>query len=192
MYFAPAKCSIGRPQQAAILLTDAWRRVALQEKLRCNILIDVIREHWGWTGIDPVELIGKNAFGNLLIKDRGGAIWFLRPEELACEIIAESHEDLAQIFEDPSFLMDWEMAELVDVARAKLGSLDPGHVYYLVTPAELGGLYEADNFEAAPLEELIYFSGTLAFHIKDVPEGGEVEMSIVDGNLHIELPKDVH
>ena len=167
-----------------------WRRDFGQVKRRHNILIELIREHWSWTGIDPVELVGKNAFGNLLIKDTDGAIWLLRPEELACQIIADTHEDLVQIFDDLDFQTDWDMTELVDIARAKLGSLEPGYVYYLVTPAELGGLYEEDNFETAPLEELIYFSGSVAFHIRDVPEGGRVEMTVVDGNLQIEILKD--
>jgi hypothetical protein len=33
-------------------------------------IVDAINDSWGWNGIDAVEVVAENEFGNLLIKDR--------------------------------------------------------------------------------------------------------------------------
>ena len=35
-------------------------------------LLDEVRSAWGWVGIEPVELIDDNDFGNLILKDVRG------------------------------------------------------------------------------------------------------------------------
>lgn len=37
-------------------------------------LIEEVRAAWGWCGIDPVEIVGENDFGNLMVKDALGAL----------------------------------------------------------------------------------------------------------------------
>lgn len=32
-------------------------------------LVEEIRQSWGWVGIEPVEVVGENDFGNLIVKD---------------------------------------------------------------------------------------------------------------------------
>lgn len=50
-------------------------------------IIEEIRESWGWAGIHPVEVVGENDFGNLMINDNEGKYWRLCPEDAYCEII---------------------------------------------------------------------------------------------------------
>ena len=42
-------------------------------------IIQEIKESWGWVGIDPIEVVGENDFGNLMIKDSSGSYWRLCP-----------------------------------------------------------------------------------------------------------------
>ncbi len=143
-------------------------------------IIQEIKDSWGWIGIDPVEVVGENDFGNLMIKDSGGKFWRLCPEDLYCEIVAHSQEDLDQLSTDQEFLEDWYMQALVNLSRENLGELNEGQKYCLVTPAPLGGEYAASNIKTAPLIELIRFSGDIANQIKDLPDGAQVRLQVVD------------
>jgi len=41
---------------------------------------------------DEIEVVAVNAFGNLLIRDNGGQIWRLCPEDLSCRVVAVETE----------------------------------------------------------------------------------------------------
>ena len=36
-------------------------------------LIAIIEDAWGWTGLQPDQIVGDNDFGNLIIKDVAGS-----------------------------------------------------------------------------------------------------------------------
>ena len=55
-------------------------------------LLGQVRSAWGWVGIEPVDLIDDNDFGNLIIEDVGGQYWRLCPEDLYCEVVASNRE----------------------------------------------------------------------------------------------------
>ncbi|WP_202947438.1 T6SS immunity protein Tdi1 domain-containing protein [Sulfurovum sp. AR] len=69
---------------------------------------------------------------------------------------------------------------MVDVAQDKLGPLEEGKKYYLVIPGALGGEYGIDNIKTAPLMEIIRYSGDVGKQIKDLPDGAEVKLKIID------------
>jgi hypothetical protein len=56
---------------------------------------------------------------------------------------------------------------------------DEGRCYCLKQPAVIGGTYEAANLGTISLHELISFSGAMAQQIKDVPDGGPIQIEIV-------------
>jgi hypothetical protein len=78
-------------------------------------LLDEVRGAWGWVGIEPVELMNDNDFGNLILKDARGQYWRLCPEDLYCEVVAGSREELDRLSKDQEFLSDWNMRGLVDL-----------------------------------------------------------------------------
>jgi len=88
-------------------------------------LLDEVRSAWGWVGIEPVDLIDDNDFGNLIVKDVHGQYWRICPEDLYCEVLASSREELDRLAKDQEFLSDWYMRALVDEAFQRLGAL-PG------------------------------------------------------------------
>jgi hypothetical protein len=142
-------------------------------------MIDTIRTAWSWIGLAPAEIVATNAFGNLIVRSVDGAFWRICPEELSCAPIAWSQSEYERLLGDAEFVTDWEMTNLVELARDHLGPLSPGRCYCLKMPAILGGGYEASNLGTNSRFEVIAFSGDVAQQLKDVPDGGRVKISIV-------------
>ncbi len=143
-------------------------------------LLKEIEESWGWVGIIPDEIVSENKFGNLIIKDNQNRFWRLCPEDVYCEIVANSIDDYNKLIHDNEFLEDWHMASMVEEAEQMLGTLKDNFKYHMVIPGVLGGEYGGKNIKSAPLIELIRFSGDLGKQIKDLPEGSNIELKLVD------------
>jgi hypothetical protein len=143
-------------------------------------LIETIREAWGWAGVEPVEVVGENDFGHLVIKDKQGTYWRLRPESCSCKMIARNRAELDSISRDQEFLRDWYMADLVSLAKERCGTLSEGRKYCLKIPAVLGGTYGEDNLATAPLIELVGLSGDIARQIEGLPDGAQVELRVME------------
>jgi len=140
--------------------------------------IEAIKNSWGWTGLDPLEVIAMNEFGNLLIRDKSACIWRLCPEDLYCKIVAPSETEYRDLLENAEFIDDWEMKTLVQAVREMLGVLEEGRRYCLKLPGPVGGTYSSDNLTTLRLIELIEFSGYLANQIKDIPDGTQIRLDV--------------
>ncbi len=145
-------------------------------------IVDIIKASWGWSGVDPVEVVAVNSFGNLLIKDTTARYWRLCPEDLYCLVVAENDAELAALLEDPEFAEDWEMRRLVKLAHDKLGPLKDGERYCLKLPALVGGKYEEWYLVKLPLDELIGFTGHIGEQIKDLPDGTPINFEFPKGH----------
>ena len=143
-------------------------------------VVRAIAESWGWSGIDPVEVVGDNDFGNLIVKDQRGRYWRIQPEHLSCLIVAESRSALTDLSTNQTFLRDWYMTALVEKARNTIGELGPGRKFYFVTPPVLGGEYDVSNIRTLSQVELIRLSGDLAEQVKNLPDGAQVELKVVE------------
>jgi len=142
-------------------------------------MLEVIREAWGWIGLEPVEVVATNSFGNLIVRAADGIYWRICPEELSCVPIARDADALAALLSEDEFQSDWEMSRLVELANQTLGPLLKDRCYCLKLPAVIGGSYEAANLGTITLRELISFSGDLAEQVKDVPDGDYIQIEIV-------------
>jgi len=143
-------------------------------------LVEELRESWGWVGMEPIEVVGENDFGNLMIKDKNGKYWRLCPEELSCEVVAQNRNEFDALSHDQEFLHDWYMKNLVTQAKEMLGPLIEGRKYCLKIPGVLGGEYGGSNLATLSLVELVRFSGDVAKQIKDLPNGAQVQFKITD------------
>lgn len=143
-------------------------------------VINQIRAAWSWVGIDPVEVVGENDFGNLIVKDTSGRYWRLTPEECSCEVVASNRDDLDILSKSQEFLRDWNMSALVDYAFKTHGVLSEGRKYCLKIPGVLGGEYGGDNIATISLDELIGASGHIAKQIKDLPDGSQIKLKVTD------------
>jgi hypothetical protein len=142
-------------------------------------MLETIRKAWGWIGLNPAEVVATNSFGNVIPRATDGAYWRICPEEWSCERVARDAGEFAALWGDEEFRRDWEMTRLVELARQQLGPLPEGRCYCLKLPAVIGGGYEATNLGTIALDELIAFSGDMAEQIKDVPDGGQLDIKIV-------------
>ena len=133
------------------------------------INVDDINEAWGWVGLTAVEVLGANAFGNLIIRDDEGRYWRLRPQDLCCEPLADNRDALDALSYNQDFLNDWYMPEVVHLAEATLGPLTDDRTYCLKIPSALGGHYGRDNLAIVPLPQLIRFSGEGAQQFEALP-----------------------
>jgi hypothetical protein len=139
-------------------------------------VIEAVKSAWGWTGINPTEIVAENEFGNLIIKDADDKFWRLCPEDVYCRVIAESIADYNQLINDLEFLNDWNMTVMVDEAIDKLGAIKEGYKYHLIVPGILDGEYSGANIGTAPFAEIIKKSGELGKRIKDLPDGAEITL----------------
>ncbi len=113
-------------------------------------ILEQVRESWGWVGIQPVEIVHENDFGNLILKDTDGKYWRLCPEECSCEVIASDTVQFDTLWSDKRFRADWEMKPLLNSAHLSVGELIEGRKYCLKIPAVIGGKYESDNLASRP------------------------------------------
>ena len=144
-------------------------------------ILAAISEGWSWKGLDPVEVLDVNAFGNVIVRARDGVIWRITPEDADAGVFAKDAAGWQAIRDDPEFELDWRMALLVQRAVAVVGPIALGACYTLKMPSILGGRYDDDaNLGSAPLVELMSFSGNLARQVEGLPEGAEVRIRIVD------------
>jgi len=162
------------------LNTDLPLAKPVSSALYAVSLLDVIRDAWGWVGLDPVEVVGENDFGNLIVKDVFGKYWRLCPEDCYCRVVASSREEFDELSKDQEFLKDWHMSALVDAAFEKLGVLPEGRKYCLKIPGALGGAYGSENIDTISLEELVQASGHIAREIKDLPAGAQVKLKVIE------------
>ena len=143
-------------------------------------LTELILGAWGWTGIKPAEVVGENAFGNLMVRDEHGQYWRICPEDLYCKVIASNRAELDAMSKDQAFLEDWYMEGLVEQAEERLGPLSPGRKYCLKIPGVLGGEYGGDNLASLMLSELIDVSGHIARQVHGLPPGTQVQLRITE------------
>jgi len=143
-------------------------------------MVDVatIQRAWSWTGIDPIELVRENDFGNLTVKDSAGRYWRICPEELRCSVIADSEAEFDRLLASAEFRHDWEMVALCEEGRTRFGPLLPGRKYCLKIPAALGGGYDRNNLDTISLAELIGASGDMAKQIATLPDGTSVRLVV--------------
>jgi len=143
-------------------------------------ILNAIKLAWGWIGIRPQKLYWVNKFGNIILKDEGGCYWLIRPEELLCEIITWTEDEMANLWKDEDFILDWEMTALVELAEDKFGKNNNDRCFYFVISPVLGGKYELQNIQTVPLLELVSSSGDVAEQIKDLPDGAQVKLVVTD------------
>ena len=89
-------------------------------------IIDLINKGWGWQGINAVELIDENEFGNIIFKSEDESYWRILPENPECIMIASNQNEFDILKMDDEFQIDWQMKNLVYMAKLKIGKLEEG------------------------------------------------------------------
>ena len=117
--------------------------------------------------------------GHLVISDSEGRFHYLDPDGMSVVPLG-SQDDAQAYLDEPEAKELWWGGELVSRAREVLGEPPEGSVISLKPHAMVAGEYSAENMCILPLEELIAFSGSIAEQLKDLPDGSQVQLKIVD------------
>lgn len=141
-------------------------------------MINEINKAWNWKGFNATKIILTNDFGNIIFKTDENEYWRICPEEISCDKIAKTELEFKQLSNDSEFIEDWEMSNLVTIAKLELGELEENQKYCLKIPAVIGGKYNKSNIGKISLAELISFSGDLGFQTKDVKDGQKIKINI--------------
>ena len=141
-------------------------------------MISEINKSWNWKGFKAVEVLYENDFGNVIFRTEKSGFWRLCPEEISCLKIANTEIELKTLLDDSEFIEDWQMTNLISLAKNELGELDENMKYCLKMPAVLGGKYEVSNIGKINFQELISFSGNIGFQIKDLKDGQKIRFDI--------------
>ncbi len=140
----------------------------------------MISDSWGWLGMGAVEVAATNAFGNVIFVDSAHRFWRISPEELSCELVADTRDEYDALIRDHDFRQDWEMTRLVEQAQARYGKQGEDQCFFLKRPAVLGGRYAIENVGTISRQELVAFAGSVARQIKDVADGEQVVLTCTD------------
>ncbi len=140
-------------------------------------MLTAINKAWNWIGVKAKEIVLINDFGNIIFKSTQNEFWRICPEELYCEKIADSQLDYEKLLSDSEFIVDWEMDNLVQIAKNTVGELMEGEKYCLKLSGVLGGEYNSENISKVSQMEQIGFSGDLAKQIKDLPDGTKIKLT---------------
>ncbi len=141
-------------------------------------MIAIINKAWNWKGFNAIEIVRTNEFGNVIFKTDKNEYWRICPEEISCEKIAETESEFNTILSDSEFIKDWEMTNLLEVAKAELGELENDQKYCLKLAAVIGGQYEKSNLGKISSLELISLSGDLGYQIKDLEDGQKITLDV--------------
>ena len=143
-------------------------------------LVEIIGDSWGFTGLEPKSILDVNDFGNVIVESDDGQVWHICPEELECNRIAGSTAEFERVRASEDFVLDWKMERLVELGRSIHGTPPEGRCFCLKIPGVLGGAYDGSNLGTISIAELLASSGDLALQIKDLPDGTQVRLKVVD------------
>lgn len=143
-------------------------------------MIKQINNWWNWLWFNAIEVTGTNEFGNIIFKTDKNEYWRLIPEEWKCTKIVNSQSDIETLITTNDFKNDWEMKNLVNIAKAKYGELTDKEKYCLKIPTVVGWKYEESNIGKISFSELIEFSWNMAYKIKDLKDWENIEFKIVN------------
>lgn len=144
-------------------------------KIRC---IAQINKHWNWTSVKADSIIDINRFGNIIFNDKNGKIYRIKPEELSMKEIAANTTEFEILKLQDYFIQDWEMNELVNLARDEVGELTEVEKYCLKIPIVLDANYSRENLTKMSINKLISKSGDLAYQLKNSANNQQMKLEL--------------
>jgi hypothetical protein len=134
---------------------------------------------WGWLLPPTFTLWIVTKFVDCFLVLPDGSVHWLDVSAGQFTKVAASREEFCEKSDDDEQANFWFAMTLVDDLVANGVTLDPGSCYGFKKPVVLGGGYEVDNVYPASIEEYLWFMGDFHLQIRDVPDGGTVEMKVV-------------
>jgi hypothetical protein len=135
---------------------------------------------WGWLLPPEVTVWLVNRFGDLFIVFEDGAVQRLDVALGLLKVVATNRDEFCHRIDTPRVADDWLMIPLVDALVESGVTLGPGQCYGFRTPPVLGGEYVIANIVPIPATEYISYCGDLHHQIKNLPDGAQVRIRVID------------
>jgi hypothetical protein len=141
---------------------------------------EILVEDWRWLVGDEAKLVLISSMGDLFFQHRCGSVYCLLTGSAEYEKVANNSEEFQQKLGEDEFIREWFVVNLVAELKENGVGLEPGKLYGFKQLPVLGGLYHADNFELTDIEVHLAMTGQMNFHIKDLPDGTNVNFDVTD------------
>jgi hypothetical protein len=102
-----------------------------------------------------------SAFGDIFIEKASGEVWVVSPVELSCERVADSVDELQQLFSDPEWAQQQLLTEVALLARDKGVRRPPDQVFAIAPHPRFTGSITAG--ELVPMDLRIWHNIALQF-----------------------------
>lgn len=144
-------------------------------------------EAWYWLVPEPWRPLLCSVFGGLFLEKQRGGVFWLECGTGMIEKVADSAQDFEAFMgaeRDQRWhetIDEWFLPPLVEQLQEAGKRLLPGQCYgATILPIFEGGAYTVGNMFVVPTREWLTLTASLHFQMKDVPDGGKVEIKVTD------------
>jgi hypothetical protein len=139
----------------------------------------LLRE-WKWLAPGEFSLLAVNAFGDLFLQGAGGSsVHRLDVTGGTISLIASSRVEFLEVAKDADKKKDWLLEELAEHADRRGCSPGKGQCVGGKIPFVFAQSAKApDNMYVVDLYEYVSFMGDLHSQMKNVPDGGQVQIKV--------------
>ncbi len=136
-----------------------------------------------WSWLLPTTLTPwiVNRLGDIVVVNEDNTVSFF---DIGCgklKPIADSKDHLSRLLDEDDNANQWLAIPLIDRLVDSGLVLKPQSVYGFKILPILDGSYEVDNFYVASIAEYYPFMGDIHGQIKDVPDGTQVRLKVING-----------
>lgn len=141
---------------------------------------DTLLRHWRWLIPETCRLLCVTRLGDAFFQASDQSIWWLDAGTAEFEPIAKDRSDWLRRLQDPEILNQWSGRVLVKRLEQHGLRLAPGQCFTYLRCPTLGGDYEPSNFKVVPQAEHFAIWGPIHLRLRDLPDGTEVAIEVVD------------
>jgi len=143
-------------------------------------------EAWRWLIPAPWKSIVCSMFGGLFLETDEGVLWLECPtaEIVRVSDTSTSFNQFMRGTRDDAWwntIREWFLPEFVYELHAAGKVPGAGQCFGLtILPIFEGGKYDVGNVWVAPIREWLLYTGSMHLQLKDIPDGGKVEIVVTD------------
>lgn len=135
---------------------------------------------WIWLVPNQFTVWLVNRYAELFLVFPNGTVHWLETDMGRCTKVAESRDDFAVKVDEDDNANNWLMIPLVDQCVAAGVTLGLGQCYGFKQPTILGGDFTVENTGVLPIGDYLWSRGSIHEQLRDVPDGAQVTLKIVN------------
>lgn len=145
-----------------------------------EVFADKLTVDWTWLiGTDKKPIL-VSAIGDMFLQADNKKIYWLDVGSGEIKLIANGIQDFEDKLKNIEQVNEWFMIALTTNLRLSDKKLKDGQLYSYKKLPIIGGDYTLDNFTPLDIVEHFGYTGEIHKQIKDLPDGTEVVLKIVE------------